>query len=117
RPGENRTGILVYNTSGATRYGIIIRDNYVHDVNGCFICTGANPQTNGGIAVLADVMNGLNNGGSSFNGVQILDNVVERVGRTGIAFNDFSTGLLTFVNQASLSKNVTISGNRLKNID
>lgn len=116
-PGKNRSGILVYNPSGKGKSGIIIRDNYVHDVNGCFVCTGANPQTNGGIAVLADVMNGLNNGASSFNGVQILDNVVERVGRTGIAFNDYSTGFLLAVSQDALSKNVTIAGNRLKDIE
>ena len=118
RPGKNRSGIVVYNTSGKGRAGIIIRDNYVHDVNGCFVCTGANPQTNGGIAVIADVMNGLSNGGSSFDGVQILDNVIERVGRTGIAFNDYSTGFLFyFVNQSMLSKNVTIAGNKLKDIE
>lgn len=118
KPGQNRSGIVVYNTSGKTRSGIIIRDNYVHDVNGCFVCTGANPQTNGGIAVIADVMNGLSNGGSSFAGVQILDNVVERVGRTGIVFNDYSTGFLFyFVAQNMLSKSVTIAGNQLKDIE
>ncbi len=118
RPGSNRSGIMVYNASGKLRSGIIIRDNYIRDVNGCFVCSGANPQTNGGIAVIADVMNGLSNGGSSFDGVQVLDNVIERVGRTGIAFNDYSTGILFYiVNQAMLSKNVTIAGNRLKDIE
>jgi hypothetical protein len=116
--GLNRSGIMVYNTSGTGKYGIIVRDNYVHDVNGCFECSGANAQTNGGIAVVADTMNGLSNGSSSYDGVQILDNVVERVGRTGIVFNDNSTGFLFYlVAQDALSKNVTIAGNRLKDIE
>jgi parallel beta-helix repeat protein len=116
--GQNRSGIMVYNTSGATKSGIVIRDNYVHSVNGCFECAGANAQTNGGIAVVADTMNGLSNGSSSYNGVQILDNIVERVGRTGIVFNDHSTGLLFYlVVEGALSKNVTIAGNRLKDIE
>lgn len=116
-PGANRSGILVNNTSGVSQFGITIINNYVHDVNGCFVCSGANPQTNGGIAVLADAMNGFNNGSSSYNGVQILDNVVENVGRTGIVFNDYSTGFLYAVSQNALSRNVTISGNQLQNID
>lgn len=116
--GKNRSGIMVYNNSGTGKHGIIIRDNYVHDINGCFDCGGANAQTNGGIAVVADTLNGLSNGSSSFDGVQILDNVVERVGRVGIVFNDNSTGFLFyFVAQNALSKNVTIAGNRLKDID
>jgi len=117
-PGANRSGILVNNTSGTGKHGITIINNYVHDVNGCSVCSGANPQTNGGIAVLADAMNGLSNGASSWEGVQILDNIVENVGRTGIVFNDYSTGFLFYlVSQDALSKNLTISGNRLKNID
>jgi len=116
--GANRSGIMAYNSSGTGKHGIVIRDNYVHDVNGCFECSGANAQTNGGIAVVADTMNGLSNGASSYDGVQILDNVVERVGRTGIVFNDNSTGFLFYlVAQDALSKNVTIAGNRLKDID
>ncbi|MGH8507025.1 MAG: right-handed parallel beta-helix repeat-containing protein [Stenotrophobium sp.] len=116
-PGDNRSGILVNNTSGASKAGITIINNYIHDVNGCFVCSGANPQTNGGIAVLADAMNGLGTGSSSYDGVQILDNVVENVGRTGIVFNDYSTGGPYSAVQTSLSNNVTISGNQLKNID
>lgn len=116
-PGANRSGILVNNTSGTGKHGITIIDNYVHDVNGCFVCSGANPQTNGGIAVLADAMNGFSNGASSWEGIQILNNTVENVGRTGIAFTDYSTGFLYAVSQDALSKNVTISGNHLKNID
>jgi parallel beta-helix repeat protein len=116
-PGTNRNGIMAYNTSGTGKHGITIIDNYVHDVNGCSACTGANPQTNGGIAVLADVMNGLNNGASSWGEIQILDNVVENVGRTGIVFNDYSTGFLYSVSADALSRNVTVSGNKLKNID
>jgi hypothetical protein len=116
--GKNRSGIMVYNNSGTGKHGIIIRDNYVRDVNGCFDCGGANAQTNGGIAVVADTLNGLSNGSSSYDGVQILDNIVERVGRVGIVFNDNSTGFLFyFVAQNALSKNVTIAGNRLKDID
>ncbi|MDP9140712.1 MAG: right-handed parallel beta-helix repeat-containing protein [Pseudomonadota bacterium] len=116
--GLNRSGIMVYNTSGTGKFGIVIRDNYVHSVNGCFECSGANAQTNGGIAVVADTMNGLSNGSSGYDGVQILDNVVERVGRTGIVFNDNSTGFLFYlVAQNALSKNVTIAGNRLKDIE
>ncbi len=116
--GLNRSGIMAYNSSNTGKHGIIIRDNYVRDVNGCFECSGANAQTNGGIAVVADIMNGLSNGASSYDGVQILDNVVERVGRTGIVFNDNSTGFLFYlVAQNALSKNVTIAGNQLKDID
>lgn len=116
-PGKNRSGIMAYNTSGTGKHGITIINNYVHDVNGCFACTGANPQTNGGIAVLADVMNGFNNGASSWGEIQILNNVVENVGRTGIVFNDYSTGFLYAVSADALSKNVTVSGNKLKNIE
>lgn len=116
-PGGNRSGIMVNNTSGVSKAGITIINNYVHDVNGCFVCSGANPQTNGGIAVVADTMNGFSNGSSSYNGVRILNNIVEHVGRTGIVFNDYSTGFLYAVAQNALSKNVTISGNQLKDID
>ncbi|EHN12918.1 hypothetical protein PAI11_02230 [Patulibacter medicamentivorans] len=116
--GSNRVGILVNNTSGNLKTGITIKDNYVRDVNGCFNCNGANGQTNGGISVVADTMNGLGNGASSYKDVQITDNVVERVGRTGINFDDYSTGfLLYFVSQDALSKNVTIARNTLKDID
>ncbi|WP_320668699.1 right-handed parallel beta-helix repeat-containing protein [Patulibacter defluvii] len=116
--GSNRVGILVNNTSGTLKTGITIKDNYVRDVNGCFTCNGANAQTNGGISVVADTMNGLGNGASSYKDVQITDNVVERVGRTGINFDDYSTGFLFyFVSQDALSKNVTIARNTLKDID
>jgi hypothetical protein len=116
--GSNRVGILVNNTSGTLKRGITITGNYVHDVNGCFNCNGANGQTNGGISVVADTMNGLGNGASSWKDVLITDNVVQDVGRTGINFDDYSTGFLFyFVSQDALSKNVSITHNRLKDID
>lgn len=116
--GSNRVGILVNNTSGTLKSGITITGNYVHDVNGCFNCNGANGQTNGGISVVADTMNGLGNGASSWKDVQITDNVVDNVGRTGINFDDYSTGFLFyFVSQDALSKNVTIARNKLTDID
>lgn len=116
-PGANRSGILVNNTSGAIQSGITIINNYVHDVNGCFVCSGADPHTNGGIAVLADAMNGMGTGSSSYDTVQILDNVVENVGRTGIVFIDYSTGGVNSAVQSALSNNITISGNQVKNTD
>lgn len=116
-PGSNRSGILVNNTSGTLQSGITIINNYVHNVNGCFVCSGADPHTNGGIAVLADAMNGQGTGSSSYDGVQILNNVVANVGRTGIVFDDYSTGGVNSAVQSALSNNITISGNQITNID
>ena len=117
KPGVNRSGILVDNSGGGTLSGIIIRNNHVHDVNGCFICSGADAHNNGGIAVTADLMSPLSLGSDGYNGVVIENNVVSRVGRTGIVFDDYSTGLLYFLNLAALSKNVTVHGNTLDTID
>ena len=109
--GSHRSGIFVDNNGAGTLGGITIRNNYVHDVNGCFVCNGAAPHNNGGIVVTADLMNPLSAGNGSYNGVLIENNQVERVGRTGIIFNDWSIGLLYTINKPSLSKNVTVRGN------
>lgn len=115
--GSHRTGIFVDNTGGLLLRGITIRNNYVHDVNGCFVCNGAAPHNNGGIAVTADLMNPLSAGNGSYDGVLIENNRVERVGRTGIIFNDWSIGLLYTINKPSLSKNVTVRGNQVYTAD
>jgi hypothetical protein len=115
--GSHRSGIFVDNNGGGTLGGITIRNNYVHDVNGCFVCNGAAPHNNGGIVVAADLMNLLSFGSGSYNGVLIENNRVERVGRTGIIFNDWSIGLLYTIFQSSLSKNVAVLGNTVHTAD
>ncbi|WP_040600572.1 right-handed parallel beta-helix repeat-containing protein, partial [Patulibacter medicamentivorans] len=115
--GSNRVGILVNNTSGALKSGITIQGNVVRRVNGCFVCNGADAHFNGGIAVIADPLSPLSTGASSYKDVRILDNVVDHVGRTGIIFGDWSTGLLYAVAYDALSKDITISGNTVTNVD
>lgn len=117
KAGSHRSGIFVDNNGGGTLSGITIRNNYVHDVNGCFVCNGAAPHNNGGIVVAADLMNPLSFGSGSYDGVLIENNRVERVGRTGIIFNDWSIGLLYTIYKPSLSKNVTVRGNTVYTID
>ncbi len=117
KAGSHRSGIFVDNNGGGVLGGITIRNNYVHDVNGCFVCNGAAPHNNGGIVVTADLMNPLSFGNGSYNGVLIENNRVERVGRTGIIFNDWSIGLLYTINTGALSKNVTVRGNTVNTVD
>ena len=120
-PGTNRSGIFVDNNGGGTLAGINIRNNHVHNVNGCFVCNGADAHNNGGIAVTADLLNPLGWGTDSYNGVLIENNQVDHVGRTGIVFDDYSTGIIILVfytfDPASLSNNVTIRGNTVYTID
>lgn len=116
-PGTNRSGIWVDNNSGGALRGIVIRNNHVHDVNGCFVCSGADAHNNGGIAVTADLMSPLSLGTSGYNGVLIENNHVDHVGRTGIVFDDWSTGLLYAINAAALSYNVTVRGNTVESVD
>lgn len=74
--GVPRYGILV--EADVERYGITIRNNYVHHVNGAFNCTTLDPHINGGISVHAMGWSG------KFNGVTVQDNAVDLCGRSGI---------------------------------
>ena len=120
-PGTARSGIWVDNNGGGTLAGITIRNNHVHNVNGCFICNGADAHNNGGIAVTDDLLNLAGWGTDSYNGVLIENNRVDHVGRTGIVFDDYSTGIIILVfytfDPASLSTNVTIRGNTVDTVD
>jgi len=121
--GINRSGIFVDNESAGVLSGITIQNNYVHDVNGCFACSGDDPHANGGIIVVDDASNvafsdALAIGNESYNNVQILNNTVSNVGREGIVFWDNSAGLSYLVlAPAALSNNVTIQGNGVYNVD
>lgn len=119
-PGSNlvssnpRWGIFVNNDAGGTRRGIIIQNNFVHDVNGCFDCTNSvNGHANGGIVVGANVNMVISFNVDSYDGVQILNNTVDDVGRSGIIFDDISSGALLWVDKPALSKNITIAGNTI----
>ncbi|HZR36887.1 MAG TPA: right-handed parallel beta-helix repeat-containing protein [Nevskia sp.] len=121
--GINRSGIFVDNESAGVLSGITIQNNYVHDVNGCFACSGDDPHANGGIIVVDDASNvafsdALAVGNESYNNVRILNNTVSHVGREGIVFWDNSAGLSYVVlAPAALSSNVTIQGNGVYNVD
>jgi len=120
--GLMRYGILVDNTSDGTLSGITISDNYVHDVNGCFLCQQLDAHGNGGIIVLArdpasvDV-NVVSN--EKYANVRIVGNTVEDVGRTGIGFFDLSyhSGNWTQVTIAPLSTGVVVHGNTTRRTD
>lgn len=103
--GKVRAGICMTNGSG-NKSGITITNNYIHDVNGCFTCTGYDGHLNGGIIVVAT--NSLLAGGD-YDDVYIADNTIENVGRVGIVVADRSTG--------SLSTRVTIRNNTVRNVD
>ncbi len=106
--GTPRSGIQVRNTVGnSTVSGIIIRNNTVSDVNGCFHCTGIDAHVNGGIVVDTTAL------GANFNGVLVEGNHVENVGRTGITVWDASyfTTSMTAIVQSALSTNVRIRNN------
>lgn len=123
--GVNRSGIFVDNESGGILSGITIQNNYVHDVNGCFICNTSSDDghINGGIVVAADVSNvpdanAVAAGYESYNNVQILNNTVSNVGREGIVFWDNSAGLsYLIVDPAAMSNNVTVQGNQVYSVD
>jgi len=122
-PAVNRSGIFVDNEAGGVLSGITIQNNYVHNVNGCFVCGGVDAHGNGGIVVLADGSNVflasvLTVGNESYNNVRILNNEVSNVGREAVVFWDNSTGLgFLITNPASLSTNVTIRGNQVYSVD
>ncbi|MDZ4044766.1 MAG: right-handed parallel beta-helix repeat-containing protein [Rhodoglobus sp.] len=106
--GTPRAGIQVRNTVGnSTVSGIVIRNNTVTDVNGCFHCVGIDAHVNGGIVFDTTAL------GANFNGVLVEGNHVEDVGRTGITVWDASyfTTSMTVVVQSALSTNVRIRGN------
>ncbi len=123
--GINRSGIFVDNESGGVLSGITIRNNYVHDVNGCFVCSssGIDGHVNGGIVIAADVSNvpwasAVAAGYESYNNVQILNNTVSSAGREGIVFWDNSVGLSYFaIVPAAMSNSVTIQGNGVYSVD
>lgn len=123
--GVNRSGIFVDNESGGVLSGITIRNNYVHDVNGCSACntSSIDGHINGGIVVAADVANVpwaslVAAGYESYNNVQILNNTVSKAGREGIVFWDNSVGLsYAAIVPAAMSNNVTIQGNAVYNVD
>ncbi len=106
--GTPRAGIQVRNTAGnSTVRGIVVRENHVSDVNGCFECSDMDAHINGGIVADTTVL------GANFDGLLIADNVVENVGRTGIVVWDASyfTTNVTVIVQSALSTNVRIRGN------
>lgn len=120
--GLMRYGILVDNTSDGVLSGITISGNYVHGVNGCFLCQQLDAHGNGGIIVLArdpatvDV-NTVSN--ESYANVRIAGNTVADVGRTGIGFFDLSyhSGNWTQVVIAPLSTGVVVHGNTVSRTD
>ena len=116
-PGTARTGILVDSPYDQVLKGIVIQNNYVHDVNGCFDCADLNGHFNGGIVVGANIYSPVSVAKGGYDGVQILNNLVEDVGRSGIIFIDNSSGIWFWVDQASLSQNITISGNEVYRSD
>ena len=106
--GTPRSGIQVRNTvANSTQSGIVIRNNKVSDVNGCFHCVGIDAHVNGGIVVDTTAL------GANYDGVLIEGNLVQDVGRTGITVWDASyfTTSMTVVVQAALSTNVRIRAN------
>lgn len=112
--GTPRSGIQVRNTTGnSTVSGIVIRNNTVSDVNGCFHCTGIDAHVNGGIVTDTTAL------GANFAGVLIENNRVENVGRTGIVVWDASyfTTSQTQIVQSALSTGVTVRGNTVINPD
>jgi hypothetical protein len=118
--GVNRSGILVDNESGTILSGITIQHNYVHDVNGCFNCSGYDAHMNGGIIVVADggtLLGFLGLAYSSYSNVYIGYNTVSNVGRTGITFYDNSAGVYTSTIDSYLSTGVTVQGNSVSNVD
>ncbi len=121
--GINRSGIFIDNEAGGILSGITVQNNYVHDVNGCFICSGVDGHGNGGIVFLADgsniiAANVLTLGYESYDNVHILNNTVSNVGRGGIVFWDNSTGIsYALVYAPALSNNITIQGNQVYDVD
>jgi hypothetical protein len=115
-PGNHRVGICFVNGARRIESGITIVNNVIHDVNGCFICTGYDGHNNGAIVVVAyDTY-----GASSFDDVYVANNTISRVGRVGIVVSDWSTpfgGEHYYVDQASLSTRVTIRGNTMDQVD
>jgi len=112
--GTPRSGILVRNTvSNTLQRGIVIRDNVVSDVNGCFNCDGLDAHDNGGIVVDTTQL------GANFDGVLIENNSVHDVGRTGIVVWDASyfTTDMTVPVQSALTSNVRIRGNTVVDTD
>ncbi|MFC8850072.1 MULTISPECIES: right-handed parallel beta-helix repeat-containing protein [unclassified Micromonospora] len=106
--GVARAGIQVRNTvANSTVRGIVIRSNTVHDVNGCFHCTGIDAHVNGGIVADTTQL------GANFDGLTVENNRVQQVGRTGIVVWDasyFTTDQLVVV-QSALSTRVVVRGN------
>ena len=99
--GKVRAGICMTSSSSGLKSGITITDNYIHDVNGCFRCTGFDGHLNGGIAISATM--------GDYDDVYIADNIIENAGRVGILFADRATG--------SYSTRVTVRNNIVLNVD
>lgn len=99
--GKVRAGICMTNSSGALKSGITVTNNYIHDVNGCFTCTGFDGHFNGGINISAS--------SGDFDDVYIAGNLLENIGRVAILVGDKTTG--------SKSTRVTIRNNVIHNVD
>jgi len=85
--GAPRYGILVKGESAGQKLNFIrIKNNYVHNVNGCFDCSASNldAHINGGIIVFASPE------GDSFGDVVIEDNTGSDLGRNGITAWDYT---------------------------
>jgi len=104
-----RCGILVENNEGGVISNIKIQNNYVHEVSGSFRYVGAShPHQYGGIAVNVIGQTATD----KFDNVLIENNVVEKVGRTGIVVWDNY-----YASDAEASSNVIIRNNKVKDID
>ncbi len=99
--GKVRAGICMISNSGSLKSGITITNNYIHDVNGCFTCTGFDGHLNGAISISASM--------GDYDDVYIADNIIENVGRVGILVGDRATG--------SYSTRVTIRNNVVLDVD
>jgi len=109
--GVARYGILV--DADAVKSGIMIQNNYVHNVNGAFNCTTLDPHINGGISVHAIGANG------KFNGVTVQNNTVDYCGRSGIVvWQDryYNTDPYT-LDRTKMGTGLLVQGNTVTNSD
>ncbi|HZR34812.1 MAG TPA: right-handed parallel beta-helix repeat-containing protein [Nevskia sp.] len=100
--GSVRAGICVVSNTTALKSSIAITNNYIHDVNSCFTCSGYyDGHYTGGIVFSA--------ASGNYDDVYIANNTVQNIGRIGIVFGDGSN--------TSRSTRVTVRNNTLGNVD
>lgn len=104
-----RSGIMVLNENGGIVSNITIKNNKIHNVVSSFVYEDIyHPHSFGGIAVT----NYSEAASNKFDKILIENNVVEKVGRSGIVVWDYAWG-----NNAESSTNVVIRNNRVKQTD